>query len=89
MINARKNSSAMSAAKAAVDHMRDWWLGTPKDEYVSMGIVSDGSYEVPKGLVFSFPVTTENQKWKIVQVSSIFVLNFLFSTKSSHVTSTR
>lgn len=67
VINARKNSSAMSAAKAAVDHMRDWVLGTPKGEYVSMAVVSDGSYGIPKGLVFSFPVTAENQKWKIVQ----------------------
>lgn len=58
----------MSAAKAAVDHMKDLWLGTPKDEYVSMGVVSDGSYGVPKGIVFSFPVTIVNQKWKIVQV---------------------
>lgn len=56
VIAARKMSSAMSAAKAASDHMRDWFAGTKDGEYVSMGVVSDGSYGTPKDIVYSFPV---------------------------------
>jgi len=66
VIAARGLSSALSAAVAITEHMRDWWLGT-RGEWVSMGVVSDGSYGVPKGLVFSFPVTIQQGKWKIVQ----------------------
>ncbi|KAJ8721334.1 hypothetical protein PYW07_002109 [Mythimna separata] len=66
VIAARKMSSALSAAKAASDHMRDWFLGSG-DRWVSMGVVSDGSYGTPRDVVFSFPVTTANGKWKIVQ----------------------
>ncbi|CAH1970611.1 unnamed protein product [Acanthoscelides obtectus] len=64
---ARKMSSAMSAAKAACDHMRDWFLGTVPDKFVSMGVISDGSYGAPKDVVFSFPVATKAGKWQIVQ----------------------
>lgn len=67
VIAARKMSSAMSAAKAAGDHMRDWWMGTKKGEWVSMGVISDGSYGIPADIVFSFPVSIENKKFKIVQ----------------------
>lgn len=67
VIAARKMSSAMSAAKAAGDHMRDWWNGTKKGEWTSMGVVSDGSYGIPADIVFSFPVTIENKRYKIVQ----------------------
>lgn len=67
VIAARKMSSAMSAAKAASDHMRDWFLGTAPGQFVSMGVVSDGSYGAPKDVVFSFPVTIKNGKWSIVQ----------------------
>lgn len=67
VIAARKMSSAMSAAKAASDHMRDWWNGTKAGQYVSMGVISDGSYGVPKDIVFSFPVEIKNKKWSIVQ----------------------
>ncbi|KAK2577350.1 hypothetical protein KPH14_003470 [Odynerus spinipes] len=67
VIAARKMSSAMSAAKAAGDHMRDWWVGTKKGEWVSMGVVSNGSYGIPADIVFSFPVTIENKQYKIVQ----------------------
>ena len=67
VIAARKMSSAMSAAKAAGDHMRDWWVGTKAGEWVSMGVLSDGSYGIPKDIVFSFPVTIENGQYKIVQ----------------------
>lgn len=71
VIAARKMSSAMSAAKAAGDHMHDIWLGTGKDRWVSMGVMSDGSYNVPKDLIFSFPCTIEGQKWSIVKGLSI------------------
>lgn len=67
VIAARKMSSAMSAAKAAGDHMRDWWMGTNTGEWVSMGVLSDGSYGIPKDIVFSFPVTIQNKQYKIVQ----------------------
>lgn len=67
IIKARGLSSAASAANAAVDHMRSWVLGTPRGEYVSMAVYSDGSYGVPKGLIYSFPVVCANGKWKIVQ----------------------
>ncbi|XP_033337053.2 malate dehydrogenase 1 [Megalopta genalis] len=67
VIAARKMSSAMSAAKAAGDHMRDWWMGTNPGEWVSMGVLSDGSYGIPKDIVFSFPVTIQNKQYKIVQ----------------------
>ena len=55
IIAARGASSAASAANAAIDHMRDWVLGTPPDDWVSMAVSSDGSYGVPEGLISSFP----------------------------------
>jgi len=67
IIKARKLSSALSAASSACDHIRDWVLGTPKGTYVSMGVYSDGSYNVPPGIVYSFPVTCANGDWTIVQ----------------------
>lgn len=67
VIAARKMSSAMSAAKAATDHMKDWFLGTSGDKFVSMGVISDGSYGAPKDIVFSFPVQIKDKQWKIVQ----------------------
>jgi len=67
VIQARKMSSAMSAAKAAVDHMRDWWNGTPTGTWVSMGVISDGSYGIPKDLIYSMPVSISNKQWKIVE----------------------
>jgi malate dehydrogenase len=67
VIAARKLSSAMSAAKAICDHMRDWWQGTNDNESVSVGLISDGSYDVEKGLVFSYPVQIKNGKITIVQ----------------------
>lgn len=67
IIEARGASSAASAASAAIDHMRDWALGTPEGEWVSMGIPSDGSYGVPKGLIFGFPVRIKDGKYEIVQ----------------------
>lgn len=71
VIGARKMSSAMSAAKAACDHMHDWWNGTAPGKFVSMGVFSDGSYGSPKDVVFSFPVEIKNKKWQIVEGLSI------------------
>jgi len=67
VIAARKLSSAMSAAKAACDHMKSWFSSTPDDDWVSMGVFSDGSYGTPEGVMFSFPVTINDGKWSIVQ----------------------
>ncbi len=67
IIEARGASSAASAANAAIDHMHDWVLGTPDGDWVSMSVVSDGSYGVPEGLISSFPCTTKDGAWEIVQ----------------------
>lgn len=67
IIDARGASSAASAASATVDAARDWLLGSPADNWVSMAVVSDGSYGVPEGLISSFPVTTSGGDWSIVQ----------------------
>ena len=66
IIEARGLSSAASAANAAVDHMRDWALGS-KGQWVTMGVPSNGEYGIPKDVIFGFPVTTENGKYKIVE----------------------
>ena len=66
IIEARGLSSAASAANAAIDHMRDWALGS-NGEWVTMGIPSDGSYGIPEGIMFGFPVTAENGEYQIVQ----------------------
>jgi malate dehydrogenase len=67
VIEARGASSAASAANAAIDHVHDWVLGTPADDWVSMSIPSDGSYGVDEGLISSFPVTCSNGSYEIVQ----------------------
>jgi len=67
IIKARGASSAASAANAAIFHMRDWALGSPSDDWVSMGVYSDGSYDIEEGLIYSFPCTCSNGKWEIVQ----------------------
>jgi len=67
IIEARGSSSAASAASATVDAARDWLLGSAEDDWVSMAVVSDGSYGVPEGLISSFPVTTRDGSWEIVQ----------------------
>ncbi|MGI8938175.1 MAG: malate dehydrogenase [Iamia sp.] len=66
IIEARGASSAASAASAALDHVRDWVHGTTEGDWVSMAVVSDGSYGVPEGLVSSFPCTTKDGEWEIV-----------------------
>ncbi|KAK5966330.1 hypothetical protein GCK32_007846 [Trichostrongylus colubriformis] len=69
IIQKRKLSSAMSAAKAACDHIHDWHFGTKPGEWISMAVPSDGSYGIPNGLMFSFPVMIDGatKEWKIVQ----------------------
>jgi malate dehydrogenase len=67
IIEARGASSAASAASATIDAARDWLLGSPDGDWVSMAVASDGSYGVPEGLISSFPVTTSNGDWEIVQ----------------------
>jgi len=72
VIAARKLSSAMSAAKAICDHLRDWWQGVPAGTYVSMGVVSDGSYGIEAGLVYSFPVLTKpDHSYEIIKNLSV------------------
>ena len=70
IIEARGLSSAASAANAAIDHVHDWVLGTA-GKWTTMGIPSDGSYGIPEGVMFGFPVTTENGEYKIVQGLSV------------------
>jgi malate dehydrogenase len=67
IIKARGASSAASAASAALDHVRDWVRGTPSGDWVSMGVPSDGSYGIPAGVIYSYPVTCEKGEYKIVQ----------------------
>lgn len=67
IIKARKLSSALSAASSVCNHVRDWVLGTAPGVWVSMGVISDGSYGAPKGLCYSFPVTCAGGEWSVVQ----------------------
>jgi malate dehydrogenase len=67
IIEARGLSSAASAASAAIDHVHTWVHGTAEGDWTSAGVVSDGSYGVPEGLISSFPVTAKNGKYEIVQ----------------------
>ncbi|MGA7228214.1 MAG: malate dehydrogenase [Acidimicrobiia bacterium] len=67
IIEARGASSAASAANAAIRHLHDWWHGTPDGDWVSAGVVSDGSYRVPEGLMSSFPCVSRDGRWEIVQ----------------------
>ena len=67
IIEARGSSSAASAASATIDAAHDWLLGSADGDWVSMAVISDGSYGVPEGLVSSFPVTTSDGNWEIVQ----------------------
>ena len=67
VIKARGSSSAASAASAAIDHMRDWALGTPDDDWVSMAVPSDGNYGIAEGVIYSYPVTCKDGKYAVVQ----------------------
>ena len=66
IIKARGASSAASAASAAIDHVRTWMLGSAPGDYVSMGVPADGSYGIPEGVIYSYPVTTANGRYTIV-----------------------
>jgi malate dehydrogenase len=67
IIEARGASSAASAANAAIDHVRDWFAGTPDGDWVSMAVPSDGSYDVDEGLICGFPCTCSGGEWQIVE----------------------
>jgi malate dehydrogenase len=67
IIAARGSSSAASAANAAISHIHDWVLGTPVGDWTSMVVASDGSYGIPQGLMYSFPVTCKNGDCQIMQ----------------------
>jgi malate dehydrogenase len=67
IIKARGASSAASAASSAIDHVRDWVYGTDEGDWVSMGVQSDGSYGIPEGVIYSYPVTCKDGKYSIVQ----------------------
>ncbi len=67
IIKARGASSAASAASAAIDHMHDWALGTPADDWVSMAVPADGSYGIEPGIIYSYPVRCADGKYEIVQ----------------------
>jgi len=67
IIKARGASSAASAASAAIDHVRDWALGTPAGDWVSMAVPADGSYAIPEGVMYSYPVTCAGGRYAIVQ----------------------
>lgn len=67
IIEARGASSAASAANAAINHMQDWVHDTPEGDWVSMGVPSDGSYDVPEGLISSFPCVVRDGSWEIVR----------------------
>jgi malate dehydrogenase len=71
IIKARGASSAASAASAAIDHVRDWVLGTAAGDWVSMGVPSDGSYGIPAGVIYGYPVTCKNGDYQIVQGLSV------------------
>ncbi len=73
IIEARGSSSAASAAGAAIDHIRDWVLGS-SGKWVTMGIPSDGSYGIPEGIIYGMPVTTSNGEYTIV--SGLNIDNF-------------
>jgi malate/lactate dehydrogenase len=71
IIKARGASSAASAASAAIDHVRDWMLGSAKGRWVSMGVASDGSYGIDAGVVYSYPVTCNAGSYSIVENLSV------------------
>jgi malate dehydrogenase len=67
IIKARGASSAASAASSAIDHVRDWVLGTPEGDWVSMAVPADGSYGIPAGVIYGYPVSCANGRYQIVQ----------------------
>jgi malate dehydrogenase len=84
IIKARGASSAASAANAAIGHMRSWALGTAEGDWVSMGVCSDGSYGIAKGLIYSFPCVCKNGDWEIVQGLEINAFSRAKMTATEH-----
>jgi malate dehydrogenase len=84
IIKSRGLSSASSAANAAIEHMRYWVFGTAINDWTSMGIVSDGSYGIPQGLVFSFPVICQEDTYKIVKNLDIDATSKTYIEKTCH-----
>ncbi len=82
IINARGSSSAASAANAAIDHMRIWVMGTDADDWTSMGVSSDGSYGIPAGLIFSFPITCQGGEYQIVRGLQINAASQIYIDKT-------
>ena len=74
VIEARGLSSAASAANAAISHVHDWVLGSPQDDWVTMSIPSDGSYDIPQGVIYGFPVHCKHGQYHIVQGLTISAL---------------
>src|SRR5260221_3662315 len=66
IIDARGLSSAASAANAAIDHVRDWTHGSRDGDWVTMGVPSDGSYGIPEGVIYGYPVTTRGSSYQVV-----------------------
>jgi malate dehydrogenase len=71
IIEARGASSAASAANAAIDHMRDWVLGTPEGDWVSMGVPADGSYDIARGVISGYPCSCAGGEWSIVEALDV------------------
>lgn len=71
IIEARGQSSAASAANAAINHVQSWWNGTPEGDWVSMAVPSTGAYGSPAGVIFSYPVTVKNGRYEIVEGLSL------------------
>jgi malate dehydrogenase len=67
IIDARGLSSAASAANAAIDHVRDWVGGTRDGDWLTMGVPSDGSYDIPEGVIYGYPVTTKGGEYQVVK----------------------
>jgi malate dehydrogenase len=67
IIDARGLSSAASAANAAIDHVRDWVVGSRDGDWLTMGVPSDGSYDIPEGVIYGYPVTTRGGEYQVVK----------------------
>ena len=67
IIDARGLSSAASAANAAIDHVRDWIHGSREGDWITMGVASDGSYGIPEGVIYGYPVTTRDGQYQLVK----------------------
>jgi malate dehydrogenase len=67
IIDARGLSSAASAANAAIDHVRDWIAGTKEGDWMTMGVPSDGSYDIPEGVIYGYPVTVKGGAYQVVK----------------------